>query len=234
MIQHITFANGDMSISAMKCCESALFTGCDKTTLYTPKDIDKVFATRHKDILTEPRGAGYWLWKPYFIDLALSKLSDGDYLIYTDAGLFIVNNVSNLIDAMDSDIMVFGNRWRHGDWCRMDVLKAMECERETNREQLQASCLVLRKSDQSTEFIRDWLYFCTQERWITDDPSAVPNDPTFREHRHDQAILTNVAILYGLTWHWWPAQYSDRYRPNYPNDRYPQLFHHHRKRNNEW
>jgi hypothetical protein len=234
MIQHITFASADMSISGMKCCESALANGCNRTTLYTPKDIDKAFQTKHADILNEPRGAGYWLWKPYFIDLALSSLNEGDYLVYTDAGVTFVNDISHLIGAMDSDIMVFGNRWRHGDWCRMDVLKAMGCAHETNREQLQASCIILRKSTLSVEFVSDWLYFCTLNRYITDDPSSLPNEPTFREHRHDQAILTNMALLYGLTWHWWCAQYSERYRHQYPKDTYPQMFYHHRKRNNEW
>jgi hypothetical protein len=234
MIQHITFANGDMSISGVKCSESALANGCDKTTLYTPRDIDKAFRTKYDDILSEPRGAGYWLWKPYFIEQGLSKLNNGEYLVYTDAGLLFQDNVKHLIASMDSDIMVFGNRWRHGDWCRMDVLKAMGCESETDREQLQASCIILRKSALSVEFVRDWLYFCTLNRYITDDISAIPNEPTFREHRHDQAILTNMAMLYGLTWHWWAAQYSERYKYQYPNDNYPITFQHHRKRNHEW
>jgi hypothetical protein len=234
MIQHITYANGDMSISGVKCSESALAYGCDRTTLYTPRDIDKVFRTEHNDIISEPRGAGYWLWKPYVIEQALSKIIIGETLVYTDAGLLFEANVNGLIQSMDSDIMVFGNRWRHGDWCRMDVLKAMGCETRTDIEQLQASCIILRKSIQSIEFVRDWLYFCTLNRYITDDPSTEPNEPTFREHRHDQAILTNMAMLYGLTWHWWPSQYSLRYKHQYPLDSYGVTFQHHRKRNNEW
>jgi hypothetical protein len=234
MIHHITYANGDMSISGAKCSESALAFGCDRTTLYTPRDIDKAFRAKHNDILSEPRGAGYWLWKPYVIEQALSKIAIGDILVYTDAGLLFEADVNGLIDAMDSDIMVFGNRWRHGDWCRMDVLKAMGCETKTDIEQLQASCIIMRKSNRSIEFVQDWLYFCTLNRYITDDPSTEPNEPTFREHRHDQAILTNIAMLYGLTWHWWPAQYSLRYKYQYPMDQYGVTFQHHRKRNHEW
>jgi hypothetical protein len=234
VIHHITYSNADMSISAQKCCESALKMGADRTTLYCPTDIDAQFKSAHESILSEPRGAGYWLWKPYIVEKTISTLSDGEYLVYTDAGVLILNQLSNLIDAMDSDIMVFGNRWRHGDWCRMDVLEAMGCQHHTDREQLQASCIVLRKSETSEQFASQWLYYCTQNRWITDDPSELPNEATFREHRHDQAILTNVALQYGLTWHWWPAQYSEQYRRKYTNDRYPQMFEHHRKRNNEW
>jgi hypothetical protein len=234
MIHHITFANADMSISGEHCSKQAIRHGCDTTRLYTPDDIDPEFRTAYDHILSEPRGAGYWLWKPYFFARTLATIPDGDYLVYTDAGLDFVNNVKRLIESMDSDIMVFGNLWRHGDWCRMDVLVGMGCERETDREQLQASCIIARKSPQSALFAEHWLRYATHERWITDDPSTLPNEPTFRENRHDQAILTNVAILHGLTWHWWGAQYSGGHRHKYPHDHYPQMFNHHRRRNNEW
>lgn len=38
----------------------------DKVYEYTPNDIDQSFAKLHHDILSQKRGNGLWLWKPYF------------------------------------------------------------------------------------------------------------------------------------------------------------------------
>jgi hypothetical protein len=232
MIYHITFASADMSISAQKCCESAIKNGANKTTLYTQKDLDPDFVERNKKVLSHERGAGYWLWKPYVIYTHLQTIGDDDVLIYTDAGVEIINPIQHLINAMDSDIMLFGNRWMHGDWCKMDVLDAMGCASYVSSEQLQASCIIVRKS--ALWFIRSWLEWSQMDGMIDDSPSVLPNIDTFREHRHDQAILTNLALINGVTFHWWCAQYSERYRHKYPNDKYPVTFQHHRRRNNEW
>jgi hypothetical protein len=45
------------------------------------------FWAKHGDfILSNPRGYGYWVWKPYVILEELNKIPDGDILLYTDAG----------------------------------------------------------------------------------------------------------------------------------------------------
>ena len=57
----------------------------------------------------------------------------------------------------------------------------------------------------------------------------------FIEHRHDQAILTNLAIREGYKLHFWSVQYGDNARSKYPADKYPShFFEHHRYRNNEY
>jgi len=233
MIHHITYASDNMTISGGKCCESAIKYGANKTKLYRPSDIDAKFYKENKTILDSERGAGYWLWKSYVINDALSKIEYGEILCYTDAGVLFENSIKLLLDQMQGDIMVFGNRWIHKDWCKMDVLRAMGCEQYADKEQLQASCIIVRKSDESIKFIDRWLMFCQLPGFIDDSPSQLPNLSGFREHRHDQSILTNLAYSSGLHIHFWPAQYNVRHRHNY-KETYPVMFQHHRKRNHEW
>lgn len=238
IIRHITFSDENMTISANECVKSALFNGCNMARQYHPSDFDKRFFKKNKEILLHARGAGYWLWKPYIIRHMLEFYGDTDestIIVYTDAGILFENDISNLILAMDGDIMLFGNRWKHGDWCKMDCLEAMGCNKPefTEHEQLQASCIIVKNTATAREFIDEWLTWCQVPGMIDDSPSIMPNLQGFREHRHDQAILTNLALLHGITFHWWPAQYSMRYKANY-RDKYPVMFQHHRKRNNEW
>lgn len=235
MTHHITFTDDNMTISAQKCKDSAMLHGCNTSKIFTPADYDSGFLARNKHIFDQTRGAGYWIWKPYTIIRMMDMADSNDWIIYTDAGILFENVVTYLISAMDGDVMLFGNRWRHGDWCKTDCLVAMGCNTNYFRdhEQLQASCVIVKNTPTAYAFINDWLWWCQQPGLIDDSPSVKPNLPGFREHRHDQAILTNLALANKITFHWWPAQYSQRFKFKY-SDTYPIMFQHHRKRNNEW
>ena len=60
--------------------------GVDRVYMYSVSDIDPEFREKNRHILSQPRGNGYWLWKPYFIARTLRLLQEGDYLVYCDAG----------------------------------------------------------------------------------------------------------------------------------------------------
>ena len=68
----------------------------DKVYEYTPNDIDQSFAKLHHDILSQKRGNGLWLWKPYFVNKVLSNCSDGDIIFYCDSGSFFIRGLKNL------------------------------------------------------------------------------------------------------------------------------------------
>ena len=64
----INFANGFFYKSQRYNTKTGLgIGGFDKATSYTPKDIDREFFKQNRQILSRSKGAGYWLWKPYFI-----------------------------------------------------------------------------------------------------------------------------------------------------------------------
>jgi hypothetical protein len=225
----------------------------------------KSFYKQNEALLSQPRGLGFWAWKPYIIEKSMRSLSDDDILIYSDAGIEFINNVSHIIDRMDQDFFLFGNNWEHAHWCKRDVIDALwpmdfnvaiaqaVADSENDRhqriwqrfgKQCQASVIFFRVSDYSRRFVAEWLKWCLFEggRLIDDSPSRAPNHPEFREHRHDQAILTTLAYREGIRLHYWPSVYNKggspefvyEKLPEYAGDTYPVLFHHHRKRNHEW
>lgn len=236
MITHITFACENMTISARLCSQSALDHGCQESFLYSPKSYTDEFYELNKTVLNNPRGAGFWLWKPYIIYDQLKELKPNEVMIYSDAGLQFNAPVSHIRAHMDQDLLLFGNTHPHGRWCKMDVLIAMGItdEKYMMHEQAQASVIMIKKTPFAMDFVREWLRWAQAPGFIDDSPSRAQNRPEFIEHRHDQAILTNLAIKHGIRFHWWAAQYNRGNKVKY-TDSFPfPLFNHHRRRNNEY
>jgi hypothetical protein len=268
----VTFSDKNMDRSARLCMSSATKNGVDYTG-YWPHDKPSSHSRRagiglrqtsfykhNEALLSQPRGLGFWAWKPYIIEKSMRSCGDGDIFIYADAGIEFIAPVSRIIDRMDQDIFLFGNNWEHAHWCKRDVVETVwpdyrmgtvktEDDYRYRSEQMwsrfgrqcQASVIFFRVSDYSRRFVTEWLKWCLFEggRLIDDSPSRAPNHPEFREHRHDQAILTTMAYRNGLTLHYWPASYNDgafvyEKLPEYASDSYPILFNHHRRRNHEW
>lgn len=243
MTRLITFTDDNMTIAADICVASALQNNVHEVKIYRPKDIDAKFRKANAAILDQPRGYGYWLWKPYFIDRELRKMKDGDYLIYCDAGVEIINNVNHIIDRMAGDIWLFGNKWQHVHWCKGDVILTINENWRNDYfanygNQVQASVIIIRNSDKARLFVKEWLLLCTVPGLIDDSTSNLPNHPEFQEHRHDQAIITTLAYRENITpFHWWPAMYNAgnfTYEKTGYTDTYPVLFHHHRMRNSDF
>jgi len=66
------------------------------------------FVNRNKNILERKRGAGYWLWKPYLIFQELYLARDGDIIVYSDALVNFVANISYLIElTAKQDMIIF-------------------------------------------------------------------------------------------------------------------------------
>lgn len=236
MLRHITFSSGNMDISAKLASKSALRYGADESIIHTPKEIDREYYLDNKQILDQPRGAGYWLWKPYFIEQNLMQMEDGDILLYTDAGVEVVNDLKHLT-KLKLNILLFRNMYIHENWCKMDVMYRVAGWRSMPIKQIQASAMLFIVGDDSLRLVNQWHVWCTINGMIDDSPSIMKNAPGFQEHRHDQAILTCLAHKYQIKTHWWPAQYNDGafiYDDGINDGKYPVIFHHHRKRDNEW
>lgn len=244
MIRLVNFADDRMTRSQILCTEAAYKNGVDQVFQYNPQHIDKEFKQDNDQVLSSERGAGFWLWKPYFINRALRHCDDGDILIYMDSGVELVMPVQYIIDAMDQDIFLFSNGHQHIHWCKGDIFNAIngweipgdgQYQHLTNFQQVQASVIFFKVNSFTRNFVKEWLLWCQMPGFIDDSPSKLPNHPEFAEHRHDQAILTCLQIKYNLKLHWWADKLwyeSQRFR--WPDDKYPSMWNHHRKRNSDW
>ena len=172
---------------------------------YTPEDIDPEFKAKNDYILSKGRGNGYWLWKPYFLYKTLTeKLNDGDYLIYSDAGIFYVDLAQKLVDFLnEKKAEMYFHRLPHLEkvYTKRDAFILMGVDGPFYAEtgQFNAAFQVYRKSKFTEFFLGEYLYYAQDKRIITDDQNEMgsPNYEGFRDHRHDQSILSLLTKKYG-------------------------------------
>ena len=179
--------------------KSAIEVGkVDEHYSYSPKDIDKDFWKKNKEILSRKRGSGYWLWKPYLILKTFKeKLNDGDYLIYTDAAILYMNSTYQVIDFLkEQNAEMWMNRLtlKEKIWSKRDafILLGVDMPFYSETNQYMGGIQIYRKSKYTEKFLEELLYYSQDKRLITDEPNTqgLNNYPNFRDNRHDQTILS--------------------------------------------
>ena len=217
----------------------------DDVIEYTPESIDKEFASENKGILSEKRGGGYWLWKPYVILDALKKINSDDYVVYTDSGVVILKPISfliNLMDKNDQNIMCFtgGKHLKECYYTKRDAFILTGCDNDIDIYDTPQYCggyIVIRKNKDSLNLVKQWLQFATDRRIITDDPNVMgkENYPGFIDHRHDQSIWSLVCKKNHIIPFRNPSQYGEDaslfFDEVNARSRFPQMFDVHRQNN---
>ncbi|HET6573942.1 MAG TPA: hypothetical protein VFG68_10100 [Fimbriiglobus sp.] len=249
----VCYADEKFRHAQARLVKSASGKGIDTVHALGPADLRATeFYAKHKPILDQPRGGGYWLWKPYFIRETLRQAAEGDFVLYVDSGAEIVAPVGPLADACRAagGVLLFANHGRPNRyWTKRDCYVLMGCDTEAchDADQVNAAFSGYIVGPQAVELVEEWLAHCTDPRKLTDRPSecGLPELPDFITHLHDQTILSLLAHLRGLALYRDPTQIGNHMKPpalrvpgEYldlpysvaPCDRspYPTVFNHHR------
>lgn len=125
----VTFSDDKMTRSMDLCRESASRHGVEYDHPWYAGSILHWLGGTHSEIFRQPenpsRAWGWWAWKPLIIHRELRTAMNGDIVVYSDAGVEFINNVSHIIERMDQDIFLFGNNWEHAHWCKRDVVETI-------------------------------------------------------------------------------------------------------------
>lgn len=201
-----------------------------------PEDIEEEFIKENKEIFDYARGYGYWIWKPYFIKRVLNYINEGDILFYVDSGNELINNPQPLFNLFQNqDVILFKNRdgnpigeiWINSMWTKADCFNLMECNDEVYKKgiQVDGSYILLKKTLFTTQLIDEYLKYSCNKNIITDIPNITGNnEPDFRDHRHDQSILSLLAIKHNIKTFESPSESS-----NHIQKEYSQIFNHFRR-----
>lgn len=173
---------------------ASLYQAFDVIIPYQPHNIEPEYYEKHKDILSQRRGGGYWLWKPYFILQTLKMMPENDILLYVDSSGVFRDGIYDLLSlAKENDITVFPNFHSNRGMIKKSVIDKMVDGDDSylDKMQLDGSIILLRNTAKSRAIIEEWLAYCEDIDLLTDIPSK--NEyPDFQDHRHDQAILSLI------------------------------------------
>jgi hypothetical protein len=162
-----------------------------------PLGADHPLRRAHPCLFNESEGAGYWIWKPQIILDALERSAPDDIVVYVDSGARLRRPLAPLITLVCRlDAVLFANDHANVPYTKRDAYvltgtDSVECHATT---QLDAALMIWRNTAKSRRLVSDWLQACCDARALTDDPNVCgqPDLPSFRAHRHDQALLSLI------------------------------------------
>jgi len=157
---------------------------------------------------------GYYACKPYFILKALESIPENNVLLYVDSGCELNKNGLEKLQQYYEECVETGGVFFSLDlpecqWTKMDTYRRIMQENGEYlmTRQIISTTFLLKNTLITRELVGKWKDICVEENghYLDDSPSELPNDPIFRENRHDQSILSllvkNFAESYDFTFH---------------------------------
>lgn len=181
--------------------------------------VDTQYYAENRALLDQPRGCGYWAWKPYIILQTLAQTQLGDYVVYCDVGRPSENAVvdhGNVITASLRPLIEWAERHdgmlpgvylsNHGPakhWIKRDCFRLMDCDQERyhNGPTIQAGYTVWKNTATVINFLQEWQQCNLDSRLISDQQNTLGLDNYlgFTRHCHDQATLTLLCEKRGVS-----------------------------------
>lgn len=231
----VNYATYSFSSARRRNTRTALSVGKASDVLeFGPRDLATDFRTKNQAILSQHRGAGYWLWKPYIILRSMEALSPGSWIFYVDAGAFFTSEIAPLIrtaEGFGGEIFSFGPgesglpKFAEKRWTKRDAFRALNCDSPAFAESVHRASgyILLRNGATAYRLIAEWLEKLQDPRCSTDQPSHAPNYPEFTEHRHDQSVWSLISKREKIALLRDPSQNGLPYRYDFPDQKFPQI-----------
>jgi len=174
--------------------------GFDKVINYGFNSLSDDFVKNHQQHFQYKRGAGYWVWKPQILVNALSKVNYGDIVMYSDSGCHFIhsmNPVFEILENTEKKIVVFQLAQTEDCWTKRDCFIQMECDTPefVYSKQIMSTFFLCKKTDFSLFIANEWQRMISNFHMVADEsvsPSVNGNYPNFKEHRHDQSLLSLI------------------------------------------
>jgi len=200
---------------AYNCCQkaqdnlekTALKYGATKVFNLNLETLDAPYDVK-KFIISNKRGAGYWIWKPYALKQVLGYSSPGDIIIYVDSSTYFEKSMKSILSFIEEySILSFKHGTSHTNqsiWTKMDAVEYFGyslnewCETHGQRDQFIASFVGIKNDNVGNFFVNTWVDSLTPDNanLFDDTLSALPNCPDFKESRHDQQMLSLLLYKY--------------------------------------
>ena len=220
----------------------------DKVFSFHPEDIDTLFYNANIKILTQKRGNGLWLWKPYFVNQVMNTLNDGDTIFYCDSGALFIRNPKVIYDSLSDahPLFVCDIPLIESCWTKPLCFTEMGCCSDDIRysNQIIGTYFAIYVNNFTRKFVEEWLSLCCRYDLLS--PEGLSKKMTleknygtdFISHREDQSIfsllykkysiITNKDISQRTPMSYYNAAYAYR-EPIHTNDNYKPIIYLHKQ-----
>ena len=178
---------------------------------YGPENLSPEFHQSYKSIMEQPRGGGYWIWRPVIIQDALSMINEDDILIYLDAGSSLnprgKERFFEYIDLLNNSPEKYGtlafqmsgncgpgNLEIEKRWTTREIFEHFEVDPNgeiANSGQYWAGGVIMKKNANLRKYMEVFLStVLTKPLLCTDCYNNNYQIPEFRDNRHEQSITS--------------------------------------------
>lgn len=213
-IHFITYGEGGHSYEMAKrriCNEARNVGWFDTIKPFGYKDLSSDFKHKYDTILQLKKGGGFWIWKVDIILQTLQSISDGDYVVYLDAGCTINPHGKerffeylNMLDTSEYGVIDFemqGPFSMTKRQCTKQVFDyfGMDTSSElVNRGHCVPGALVIKKNRHIELILHEFLKLLDTDPYlVTDKYNKMQQHDSYWDHRHDQSIFTCLFMKYG-------------------------------------
>ena len=217
MIHLITYGNVIFSNSKKRLYDEAKATNWfDSITLYGPEDLDNDFNLKFKNILNQPRIAGYGIWRPYIIKKKLDEINDNDILIYLDAGCSInpkgkdrFNEYIEMLNNSDEGIISFQMHHIEKKFTIKEIFNYFNVDINgeiANSGHILDGILIMKKNKNLININNIWYNVIYDNALLFTDHYNNNQESYFKDNRHEQSIFSvirkmhNPILLEDETW----------------------------------
>ena len=179
----------------------------DEFQIFTEVDLRQDYLSEFQEIIrNNPKGYGLWSWKPYLIKREMQQLNEGDILIYLDLGVEInkqgLSRFTHYLDFLaKNDTLFFSLDHQHRHYTKPDQ-RLLPIDKHYFRNQVVAGVLMFRITSETKDFVSEWFNMCklNQGSLLVDTiPVSGNGEIYFKNHRHDQSLLSRLVFERGLT-----------------------------------
>lgn len=167
------------------------------TKVYTPNDLQVDIFEYTK---LEPRGFGYWLWKPFIILEALNDINYGDFVFYIDGRSQFHGSKIEWLDEflkdefINKDICVWLSTYLEKVYTKKELLSFYGInlyDYHSNSGQFIETFFIVRKTGFTIDFFSTLLKKMLNNRNLLDDSIKLEQFKFFIENRHSQSFFSN-------------------------------------------
>jgi hypothetical protein len=191
---------------------------CSNNYIYNEKTLFHILDEHYPNLINifekEKRSRGYifWAWKPIIIFDALLKISMNETLLYADIGCNLVYQdqelvwkdllkISKSVDFVTSHSRGHGYKM-YGDceytWTKPEIFYDLRLNRTDQvSPQFQATWIMMNKSQNTLNFISEWIFRCTKNNLELVRPYIeIKKRGKLIESKNDQAVFSCLIKKY--------------------------------------